>query len=230
MRLSFVGDGILYAATFIGEIIVLEFDWLCWEPLEDSGRGIEFPENLQFWQIAQSWKAPSPLTKERLWSLCAYVNMIPAPRRNLWTPLRYVAIPVLPCVHAVTVRWCISVDGLSSLPVSVVVLLPCLNLLWTTVHRILRHDQARTPIFSVRALHVQWTYSSLARAVFSILTRCFANLDERCLVQWLNWGFTTQERKKERKMKCWEDTLGLWCIIYRSGGEPLWSGATFLGS
>ena len=130
--------------------------------------------------------------------------MIPAPRRNLWTPLRYVAIPVLPCVHAVTVFlnmliWCISVEGLSSLPLSVFVLLPCLNLLWTTVHSILRHDQACTPTFSVRALHVQWTYSSLARAVFSILTRCFANLDERCLVQWLNWGFTTQERKKERK-------------------------------
>jgi len=159
---------------------------------------------MQFRQIAQSSKAPSPLTKERSSSLCAYVNMIPAPRRNLWTPLRYVAIPVLPCVHAVTVFlnmliWCISVEGLSSLPLSVFVLLPCLNLLWTTVHSILRHDQACTPTFSVRALHVQWTYSSLARAVFSILTRCFANLDERCLVQWLNWGFTTQERKKERK-------------------------------
>jgi hypothetical protein len=37
-----------------------------------------------------------------------------------------------------------------------------------------------------------------------------------------------QKRKKRKKGKkqrndglCWEDTLGLWCLIYRSGEEPL---------
>jgi len=60
VRLRFASDhdGILCAATFIGEIIASEFDLFVESLLEKEGM-LNSHENLQFWQIAQPLPTPN---------------------------------------------------------------------------------------------------------------------------------------------------------------------------
>ena len=56
---------------------------------------------------------------------CVYENMIPAPKQSQCKQLRYTTIPVLPCVHVMSIflkkiHWCASVAGVSALPVAYV--------------------------------------------------------------------------------------------------------------
>jgi len=52
VQLRFASDGILCAATFIGEIIAFKFDLFVESLLEKEGV-LNSHDNLQFWQMSQ---------------------------------------------------------------------------------------------------------------------------------------------------------------------------------